>query len=212
MEYIDVYDEALNFIATMPSDEAHKSGAWHKVMHFWIVREEGKSQYLIFQKRSDSKVTFPGLFDITSAGHYQTGENTDNTREVQEELGLSVVYDKKIHLGLRIDIFKEEKTANREFCETFLYHDNRSLNSYDIDCDEVVGLIQIEINDGLNLFSNVVDNIIASGFEFDFTKREKVEKNYIINRESFVKRLDPYYGKMFMISKAYFDGNTQLFI
>ena len=213
MEYIDIYDDMMTLIGAMPSEEAHLAGAWHKVIHFWIIRNDNEGQYLVFQKRSSTKVSYPSLFDITSAGHYRTGETVLNgMREVKEELGLDVQNDGLVYLGVRIDLLKGEKMSNREFCETFLYHDNRPIDSYEIDGDEVVGMIQINIDDGLKLFSNDIDSIDVWGYEYNFHTKIKEPKRYTITRDSFVKRLDSYYGKMLMIAKSYFDGYRKLFI
>ena len=167
MEYIDIYDESMKFMGKMLKNEAHSIGAWHKSIHCWILRKDETGEYIVFQKRSATKKAFPNFLDISAAGHYQAGENIeDGVREIIEELGIEVSYNDLEYLGIKFDVYKDEKLFNREFCETFLYHDDRPLIKYPIDCDEVTGLVQIKIEDGLDLFSNKVDNISAKGIEY----------------------------------------------
>lgn len=213
MEYVDVYDEKMLLLGKIPKKEAHSNGAWHKSIHCWIIRSDATGQYVVFQKRSANKKSFPNFLDISAAGHYQAGERTeDGIREIVEELGIEVGFNQLHYLGIKFDVYRDDVIFNREFCETFLYKDDRELNKYNIDCDEVTGLVQIKIQDGLNLFSNKADNIIATGIEYSYEKSNIEEIELNVTRDMFISRIDPYYGKIFMIAKAYFLGERQLFI
>lgn len=213
MEYVDVFDESMKFLSKMSKKEAHSNGAWHKSIHCWFVRSDETGEYVVFQKRSSNKKSFPDFLDISAAGHYQSGERIeDGVREIAEELGINVSYDEMQYLGIKFDVYKDKNIFNREFCETFIYQDNRELIKYPIDCDEVTGLVQIRIQDGLDLFSNKVDSITVTGIEYS-EEKDVIEKIKIsVNRNMFISRIDPYYGKIFMIAKAYFNGERQLFI
>lgn len=52
----------------------------------------------------------------------------------------------------------------------------------------------------------------AKGIEFSEKKNDIEEIEIDITRDMFINRIDPYYGKIFMIAKAYFSGERQLFI
>ena len=67
--------------------KAHKNGLWHRTVHVWLQNSSGN---LLLQKRSHTKETHPGLWDISAAGHVAVGDNSDNAalREVKEELGI----------------------------------------------------------------------------------------------------------------------------
>ncbi len=213
MEFVDVFDEGMNSIGRMAKKEAHRTGAWHKSIHCWIVRSDETGQYVVFQKRSATKIAFPNFLDISAAGHYQAGEYIeDGVREIVEELGINVAFNELQYLGVKFDVYKDETMFNREFCETFLYQDNRPLFKYPIDCDEVTGLVQIKIQDGLDLFSGKLDSIKVTGIEYSEEKGKIEEIKITVNRNMFISRIDPYYGKIFMIAKAYFSGESQLFI
>ncbi|WNQ12825.1 NUDIX domain-containing protein [Paenibacillus aurantius] len=48
---------------------------------------------LLLQRRHPGKDTYPGLFDITAAGHLEAGENvSDGIRELKEELGTDLFF------------------------------------------------------------------------------------------------------------------------
>lgn len=213
MEYVDIYDERMKSLGKIPKKEAHLNGAWHKSIHCWIVRSDATGQYVIFQKRSANKKAFPNFLDISAAGHYQAGEHLeDGVREIVEELGVEVTFEQLKYLGIKFDVYKDEVIFNKEFCETFLYQDNRKLMQYSIDCEEVTGLVQVKIQDGLDLFSNKVDSIWVTGVEYSEEKDSIEEIKLNVSREMFISRIDPYYGKIFMIAKSYFMGERQLFI
>jgi len=51
----------------------HKQGLWHCSVHIWIV--DTTSSSILLQKRSMKKDTFPGRWDISSAGHVEKGKS-----------------------------------------------------------------------------------------------------------------------------------------
>ena len=72
---------------------AHRDGSLHGTVHMWIVREKGPGSYdLLLQKRSRTKDSNPGAYDISSAGHIAAGDEPIPAalREMKEELGLSI--------------------------------------------------------------------------------------------------------------------------
>ncbi|KAH3760903.1 Nudix hydrolase 3 [Pelomyxa schiedti] len=69
--------------------QAHKEGRPHRVVHTWIVDSKGN---LLLQQRHWKKDSFPGMWDISSAGHISAGDDSRESalRELEEELGLVV--------------------------------------------------------------------------------------------------------------------------
>ncbi len=67
--------------------EAHKAGWFHPTVHIWFYTASGK---VLLQKRAPEKDTFPGLWDVSVAGHVQAGELPLEAaqREIREEIGL----------------------------------------------------------------------------------------------------------------------------
>lgn len=103
MEYLDIVDENGNPTGkTVERTQAHRDGSRHRTSHVWIVRKrEGRVQVLL-QKRCEQKDSFPGCYDISSAGHIPAGVDyvPSAIRELSEELGLSVEPAELIDCGL----------------------------------------------------------------------------------------------------------------
>ncbi|KAL7527496.1 hypothetical protein ACHAWF_002200 [Thalassiosira exigua] len=68
----------------------HKNGLWHCSVHIWLI--DSTSSSILLQKRSMTKDTFPGRWDISSAGHVEAGKSLVETArtELAEELGIEV--------------------------------------------------------------------------------------------------------------------------
>jgi isopentenyldiphosphate isomerase len=89
-ELLDIFDSSGHPLhLAKPRLEAHRSGLWHRTVHVWIVNG---TEMLLFQKRALSKESFPGLWDVSAAGHVSTGEPlvAAARREVFQELGIHV--------------------------------------------------------------------------------------------------------------------------
>ena len=104
MELLDIVDEnGLPTGRTVEREKAHLEGRRHRTSHVWLVRErDGKTQVLL-QKRSDNKDSFPGCFDISSAGHIPAGVDfiPSAVRELKEELGIDINGEELIFCGNR---------------------------------------------------------------------------------------------------------------
>ncbi|HET7579244.1 MAG TPA: NUDIX hydrolase, partial [Bacillales bacterium] len=68
-EMLNVLDEDMNRIGQKSRDEVHAAGDWHETFHCWFIRVENGERYILLQKRAEVKKDYPGLLDITSAGH-----------------------------------------------------------------------------------------------------------------------------------------------
>ena len=70
--------------------EAHQHGWFHATVHIWLFTADSK---IVLQKRALTKKVFPGLWDISVAGHVGAGEEilTAVKREVFEEIGLQLI-------------------------------------------------------------------------------------------------------------------------
>ncbi|GAB7257677.1 NUDIX hydrolase [Polaribacter sp. OB-PA-B3] len=86
---------------TALKSEAHKNGWFHATVHIWLFTSDEK---ILLQKRALTKKVFPGLWDISVAGHIGAGETilTSAKREVLEEIGLELDEKKLIKIGTRI--------------------------------------------------------------------------------------------------------------
>ncbi|RVX13513.1 Nudix hydrolase 3 [Vitis vinifera] len=68
------------FFASTPSfcytyrGDVHRDGDYHAAVHVWIFSES--TQELLLQRRADCKDSWPGLWDISSAGHISAGDSS----------------------------------------------------------------------------------------------------------------------------------------
>ncbi|MFY0629514.1 MAG: NUDIX domain-containing protein [Flavobacteriaceae bacterium] len=89
-ELIDILDESGNYSGTTAlKSEAHKHGWFHATVHIWLYT---KDERILLQQRGASKKTYPGLWDVSVAGHIHAGESIEDAaiREIEEEVGLRV--------------------------------------------------------------------------------------------------------------------------
>jgi isopentenyl-diphosphate Delta-isomerase len=90
IEYVDVLtSDGHPTGARIPKAEAHRTGAWHRAAHLWLLTPQGE---VLLQKRADAKDNWPGWWDVSVAGHVAAGETSIETviRETREELGLEI--------------------------------------------------------------------------------------------------------------------------
>ncbi|MDF3001308.1 MAG: hypothetical protein K0Q48_1427 [Bacillota bacterium] len=110
MELLDIVDEKGNLTGeTIEREIAHRQGVLHRTSHVWIMRKiSGKTQVLL-QKRSANKDSFPGCYDISSAGHIPAGDEYMESalRELEEELGIIAEPEELIYCGQRRFEFRE---------------------------------------------------------------------------------------------------------
>ena len=89
-EYLDIWNsEGQPTGHTCLKDEAHQNGWFHPTVHLWFYTA---TPALLLQKRSLTKETFPGFWDVSVAGHVSAGESIIEgaLREVEEEIGLNI--------------------------------------------------------------------------------------------------------------------------
>lgn len=104
MEYLDIVDPKGNPIGlTIDRETAHLEGVRHRTSHVWVLREKAGSVEILLQKRSQKKDSYPGCYDISSAGHIPAGVDfiPSALRELKEELGLEAKAEELIYCGQR---------------------------------------------------------------------------------------------------------------
>ncbi|MDO5540387.1 MAG: NUDIX domain-containing protein [Eubacteriales bacterium] len=126
MEILDVVDElGVPTGERVERDMAHEKGIRHRTSHVWIVRYKEKRLQVLLQKRSAEKDSYPGCFDISSAGHIPAGVDfvSSALRELEEELGVKVGVQQLICCGQRKFTFEKEFHGKH-------FHDNQVSNVY----------------------------------------------------------------------------------
>ena len=127
MEILDVVDENGNPTGqTVERKKAHEEGIMHRTSHVWLLRKKQGKVQILLQKRSETKESFPGCYDISSAGHIPAGMDFVESaiRELQEELGISVSNEDLVFCGDRTviwdDSFYGRPFHDRQYSRVFI--------------------------------------------------------------------------------------------
>ena len=126
MEILDIVDEYGNPTGEqVERKEAHTLGIRHRTAHVWIVRKKHGKLQILLQKRSPEKDSYPGCYDISSAGHIPAGVDfiPSALRELREELGVEAAPEDLVYCGQRRFAFQEEFHGKP-------FHDNQVSNVY----------------------------------------------------------------------------------
>lgn len=160
-ELIDVFDELGRHQGVRDRTTVHAEGWWHQVFHLLVVSHRSGGT-AVLQRRAVDKASFPGLLDLSATGHLAAGERpVDGLRELREELGIDLDPVSLRPLGIRRIVDETPEGTNREFCHVFLAVDDRPLSGYEPDPREVSAVVELEIEAGLDLFSERVDRVRA---------------------------------------------------
>ena len=103
-EIFDIVDEkGIPTGKTIDRETAHKEGILHRTAHLWLMRKRETGVEILVQKRSRNKDSYPGCYDISSAGHIPAGVNFKPSaiRELREELGLDAMEEELLYCGTR---------------------------------------------------------------------------------------------------------------
>ena len=161
MEILDVVDKWGNPTGeTVDREKAHEEGIMHRTSHVWLVREkQGKIQILL-QKRSETKESFPGCYDISSAGHIPAGMNFAESaiRELQEELGISASEQELIFCGDRTIIwdgcFNGKPFHDRQYSRVFVLWKNIDENELIVQKEEIDSVLWMDLDECIAAVEN----------------------------------------------------------
>jgi len=122
-EMLSFYDNELNEIGIALRSDIHSKGLLHKVVHCWIIDESCPEKWIYFQQRSYNKSDFPGLYDISAAGHVDIGEEAEVAvkRETQEETGIVIDSKNLKFIGSIKEKMHLDNFYNNEICHVYLY-------------------------------------------------------------------------------------------
>lgn len=168
-EVFDTYDDDMHWTGTATRQAVHRLGLWHQTFHCWILHRKAAGDFLVLQRRHRTKDTHPNLLDISAAGHLAAGETrADGVRELEEELGLAVVYADLKHLGIYRYVDESGGVKDHEFCHLHvLIRPDGHLADYRPAVGEVSGLYEVRLEDMQNLCRGRGERIRAVGFEVD---------------------------------------------
>ena len=155
LEFFDILDENGNKTGKIKERSlVHEDGDIHRTVHIWIRRKTDKGYDLLLQKRSKQKDSFPGCYDISSAGHISAGDEPLESalRELEEELGIKAKPEqlKKvgIHEGIMNGNFYGREFKNHEISTVYVYEeavDTQKLKLQEEEVEEVMWIDQKEL-------------------------------------------------------------------
>lgn len=117
-ELIDILDSEGNHTGeSCLKSVAHQHGYYHATVHAWLYTLDGK---VLMQQRGFTKKTYPGLWDVSVAGHVHAGESIEDAalREIEEEVGLKV----QTHQLRKVAIRKGERKHPNGIIDNEFYH------------------------------------------------------------------------------------------
>jgi len=136
-ERVDVLDADGRPVAVKDKRDVHRDGDWHRCAHVWIVADGNR---VLLQRRALVKESWPGLWDISVAGHVHAGESSVDAaiREAHEELGLTIAASELYFLDtLRYQVVPRPDYVENEFHDVYLLRRDVDPASLTLDPQEV---------------------------------------------------------------------------
>ena len=168
MEIFDVVDEYGEPTGeTVDRETAHLEGVRHRTAHLWLLRKKGGKTEILLQKRAQTK-SFPGCYDISSAGHIPAGDEYRESaiHELREELGVTAEESDLIYCGDRQIIwdavFYGKPYHDRQFTKVFMLWMDADEDQFTLQEEEVDSVMWIDLDkciEGVkeNSFINCID-------------------------------------------------------
>lgn len=133
-------------------ETAHAKGILHRTSHVWIARRKDGKVQILLQKRAKHKSSFPGCYDISSAGHIPAGDSYEVSalRELEEELGVQAKAEELIYCGDRKVIwdavFFGKEFHDRQISRVFLLWLDREERDFTIQEEEVDSVLWMDFD------------------------------------------------------------------
>lgn len=146
VEWLDIVDEEGNPTGQVIDRRlAHAQGIRHRTAHVWLLRynKQTNRPEILLQLRSRTKDSFPGCYDISSAGHIPAGVDyiPSALRELREELGLEVKPEELHYCGLRTihydHIFHDQQFIDNQISKVYLLWSNQEETEFRLQTEEV---------------------------------------------------------------------------
>ena len=158
---------------TALKSEAHQHGWFHATVHIWLFTAHEK---VLLQKRALTKKVFPGLWDISVAGHIDAGETILSAakREVFEEIGLHLIDVDFIKIGTRKhQITHKNEIQDNEFHHVFIAELKVGLTALSLQKEEVddIGLYDLSI---LKKTKNLENVLLPEFHDYYVTVYDKI--------------------------------------
>jgi len=154
MEILDAVDKKGNPTGqTVEREKAHENGIMHRTSHVWLIRKKHGKVQVLLQKRCETKESFPGCYDISSAGHIPAGMDFAESaiRELQEELGITASDDELVYCGDRTviwdDCFRGKPFHDRQYSRVFLLWRDMDEEEFILQKDEIDSVLWMDLDE-----------------------------------------------------------------
>ncbi|WP_299124472.1 NUDIX domain-containing protein [uncultured Winogradskyella sp.] len=159
-EYIDIVNSSGEPTGKSAlKSEAHKNGWYHNTIHLWLYTTKGE---ILLQQRSHKKVIYPLLWDVSVAGHIDSGETFISAalRETKEEIGLQLEANhlQKIGVFLHETNYAEGKIKDNEYHQVYISELHIDINELLPQEDEVEALKLVSFEEFEDLLTNSESN------------------------------------------------------
>ena len=161
MELLDIVNEnGIPTGETVRRDDAHKYGILHRTSHVWIARISNKKPQVLLQKRSLEKDSYPGCYDISSAGHIPAGDGflVSAQRELKEELGVVASADELVYCGQRRFEYREpfhgQEFWDNQVSNVYVLWRNMAEPDFAIQKSEVEAVLWMDFDQCVDMVKN----------------------------------------------------------
>ena len=167
-EYLDVVDNTGTPTGEIVERSvAHREGVPHRTSHLWLVRRRENRIQILLQKRALTK-SFPGCYDISSAGHIPAGQDylASAVRELKEELGLTAQESDLVYCGdMTIfwdDVFFGIPYHDRQYTRVFLLWADVEKEDLVLQAEEVIDVLWTDLDECIKAVSEgTIENCIS---------------------------------------------------
>ena len=203
-ELLDIFDENINVVGQKLRKDLSLDEVWYKVIHCWAVNRQTGT--VLFQKRKDDKKINPGKLSASAGGHLESGETlADAVREVEEEIGLKKSLDEMTDLGLKYSLVAEQGYRFWAFVYVYMFESNLDIKDYTLQQEEVAGLYEVPISQGLDLVCGRIDSLVVKGIAVSETG-EQIESEITISADDFAHTVDNYFKNVFVAASRFLAG------
>jgi isopentenyl-diphosphate delta-isomerase type 1 len=151
---------------TVSREEAHEKGIYHRAAVMFIVNDKNQ---VLMQKRSLTKKVWPGCWDMTSGGHLDAGESSEDCviRETYEEIGVKIESRDIRHIGGYRSNKKFGAIHDCHFNDFFVAHKNVNLKDIKLQRSEVEQIKWVNFADFKRLTQSRDSSLTSKWEAFD---------------------------------------------
>lgn len=155
-------------------EKAHAEGILHGTSQIFLYRFIEGKLFILLQKRSKDKDSYPNCWDMSCAGHVPFGmDYLENAlKELEEELGITVSADELKPVFLH-------QTEKKAMFYGKLFHDRQISQVYVLKCEKQAHEFTVQKEE--------ISEVKWFSFEDCMSAIERKDENFCLNKEKFQK-------------------------